>query len=1082
MGGRAAGRTGEKGETRERGVAGAAGEERAAGRPGAPGEAGDTGRLKFALLGPLRAWYRDQELDLGRPQQRALLAVLLDASGRAVAHDVLAEGVWGGGAGPADPRKALQLLVYRLRSAFRPHLDESPIVRVGDGYALRAPGAWVDRGEWRRLLGEAERAGAAAGSVERVAGAAAGSVERVAGAAAGSVERVAGAADGSVERVAGAPAGPCEPVGSALMGSVEPVGSSLAGSARVRELLRAALGLWVGEPLAGVGGPHAEAVRARLGEERLGVLERRLELDVELADRAELTAEAAALCLEHPGRPRLVAVLMRALHRAGRTAEALAVFEDARGDLPPGDRGPDSPAGLQLRILRDDPALLPAPAAQPGPAWQAPRQLPADLPDFTGRGGAVDELAERLAGAGGRAVVVSALDGMGGVGKTSLAVHAARRAAGRFPDGQLFADLRGADRAPREPAAVLAEFLRALGVAAEEVPPGTAERSACYRSALTGRRVLVVLDNAAGPEQVEPLLPGSADCAVLVTSRTRLPGLAGAHHLRIDPLPAAEAAELFTRIAGAERTAAEPGRVEEIVGACGRLPLAVRIAASRLAADPGLSLAALAEGLRDERRLAALDDGERAVEATFALSYHRLVPEAARAFRLLSLPDAPEIALPCAAALLDRTEAEADELLEGLVDLNLLQSPGFGRYGFHDLVRAYARDRAAEEETGAGRTAAAGRLLDFCLATARNADTAARSVDPAEQSLLGTPVTRPGRALATGPDAVRWMREQAAVHAAAVALACADEALPLAQAAELVDKMGSVLFERTQTSVIAALADQVAEAAEARDAHGPQALARYVRGNMLWHVNRYEESRAEIARAVTLCGDGDGDGDTGTGAAARVRAKALLTLAGNARIHGRHAEAAEHAGRAAAAFRELGAERAEGSALGEFAFNAAHTGRLDEARRAAERGARLMSGTGPVSAATGRYYLARVLRLCGDPEGALGHALGAREEFARLQVAVFEAAAGDLAARLHAESGRAALAAEAAEAVLPLARKTSAALEAALLHTLGSSLAVLGRPSQARACLQDAAEVYGRLGITEEEAAVRALLGGLPER
>ncbi|MER5709617.1 BTAD domain-containing putative transcriptional regulator [Streptomyces sp. NPDC002122] len=1033
------------------------------------GDTGDTGKLRFALLGPLRAWYGDEEIDLGRPQQRALLAVLLDASGRAVAHGVLAEGIWGEGAAPTDPRKALQLLVYRLRSAFRPHLAESPIVRVGDGYALRAPGAWVDTAEWRRRVAEAH----------------------------------GGASPGAV-----------------------------------RDVLRDAQRLWAGEPLAGLPGPHAEAVRARLAEERLTVLEQRLELDAELGDRPDLTAEAAALCLEHPHRPRLVAVHMRALHRAGRTAEALAVYEDARASLPPealsgppatkgpgatkgsdttkgpgtayapgaayapgityapdarhapatrpapATPAPGSPAGLQLRILRGDPTLLGDVADGPGeqdvPVWCAPEQLPAGIVDFTGREGAVDALAERLAGAGGRAVVVSALDGMGGVGKTTLAVHAARRAAGRFPDGQLFADLRGADRTPREPAAVLAEFLRALGVAAEDVPPGTAERSACYRSVLTGRRVLVVLDNAAEPEQVEPLLPGSADCAVLVTSRTRLPGLAGAHQLRVDPLPAAEAVELFTRIAGPDRVAAEPGLVEEIVAACGRLPLAVRIAASRVAAGPGTGLAALAEGLRDERRLAALDDGERAVEATFALSYHRLTPEAARAFRFLSLPDAPDIALPCAAALLDRSEAEADELLEGLVDLNLLHSPGFGRYGYHDLVRAYARDRLAEEESGTERSAAAARLLDFCLATARHADTAARSVDPAERSLLDTPVTRAGRPLATGADAVRWMRDQAPVHAAAVALACEDPALPLAQAAELVDKMGSVVFERDRTTVIAGLAERIAGAAAARADRAPQALARYVRGTMLWHLNRYEESRTEITRAVALCEALAEDPDPAAGPATRVWAKALLTLAGNARVHGRHAEAAEHAGRAAEVFRGLGVERAEGSALGEFAFNAAHTGRLAEARRAAERGARLMSGTGPVSAATGRYYLARVLRLCGDPEGALAQATGAREEFTRLQVAVFEAAAGDLAARIHAECGRATLAAEAAEAALPPARKTSVALEAALLHTLGSALVSLGRPRRARACLQDAAELYARLGIADEEEAVRALLDTLP--
>ncbi|WP_037644759.1 AfsR/SARP family transcriptional regulator, partial [Streptomyces exfoliatus] len=230
------------------------------------GDTGDTGKLRFVLLGPLRAWYGDEEIDLGRPQQRALLAVLLDASGRTVAHGVLAEGIWGEGAAPTDPRKALQLLVYRLRSAFRPHLAESPIVRVGDGYALRAPGAWVDTAEWRRRVAEAHD----------------------------------GASPGAV-----------------------------------RDVLRDAQGLWAGEPLAGLPGPHAEAVRARLAEERLTVLEQRLELDAELGDRPDLTAEAAALCLEHPHRPRLVAVHMRALHRAGRTAEALAVYEDARASLPP---------------------------------------------------------------------------------------------------------------------------------------------------------------------------------------------------------------------------------------------------------------------------------------------------------------------------------------------------------------------------------------------------------------------------------------------------------------------------------------------------------------------------------------------------------------------------------------------------------------------------------------------------------------------------------------------------------------------------------------------------------------------------
>ncbi|WP_188296464.1 AfsR/SARP family transcriptional regulator [Streptomyces sp. CBMA156] len=972
------------------------------------GDMGGSG-LRFGLLGPLRAWHGEKELDLGRPQQRAVLAALLTAAGRTVAVPVLVEGVWGGAA-PADPRKAVQLAVSRLRAVLRPYAGDDPqrmpLVRVGDGYALRLPAAEVDTAVWEALLAEAGRL-----------------------------------------RRADAP------------------------PHQVREVLRRAHRLWVGEALAGLPGSHAESVRARLTEQRISAKETELELDAELGDRTDLTAAAASLALEHPGRPRLTAVLMRALYQAGRKAEALAVYEDARASLPPGEEGP---AAVQLRILREDAALLPANATT-GPAepaavtagWQAPDQLPSGLTDFTGRAEEAELLADRLADAGGRAVVVSALDGMGGVGKTTLAVHVARRVRDRFPDGQLFADLRGADRTPPDPGTVLAGFLRDLGVAPGEIPPDTGERSALYRSALAGRRVLVVLDNAAGPGHVEPLLPGSPGCAVLVTSRHRLTGLAGAHQLRLDTLPPGQALDLLTRIVGAERVAAEPGAAEEVVLACGLLPLAVRIVASRLAADPALTLAALADGLRHEHRLAELSDGERTVEASFALSYHRLDAELARAFRLLSLPDTPDVPLPCAAALLDRTEAETGDLLESLVDLNLLHSPRFGRYGFHDLVRAYARARLAAEDGAAERTAATDRLLDFCLATARNADLAARKADQAELSLLDAPVRHPGRPIADGSEAVRWMRDQAEVHAAAIALSCGEPALPLDRAAELADRMGSVLAERAHTTVIADLAERLAGEAGTRGEHGPLALARYLRGSMLWHVNRYAESEREIRRAVDLCTSPAGE---------RVLAKALLTLGGNARIHGRYAEAAEHAGRAAELFRHLGAGRSEGSALGEFAFSCAQTGRLDEAREAAERGAHLMSASGPVSAATGRYYLARVLRLCGDPEAALAHAAGAREEFTALQVTVFAAASGDLAARIHAEAGRWLLAVDAAEAVLPLARRTSAALEAALLRTLGTALTGLGRPSQARACLSDALEVYERLGLAEDSAQVRELL------
>ncbi|MBB5078801.1 DNA-binding SARP family transcriptional activator [Nonomuraea endophytica] len=478
-----------------------------------------------------------------------------------------------------------------------------------------------------------------------------------------------------------------------------------------------ALALWQGEPLAGLDGDYAEAQRARLSEQRLVALEHRLGQDLDEGKHAEVVVELSALAAEHPTRERLRGLLMLALYRAGRQAEAIGVYTDTR-KLLADELGVDpSPelAELYQQIISADPALGRAPArprAAAAPAARhVPRQLPADVADFTGRESEVEAMAAALRPGRSSALVVCAVAGAGGVGKTALAVHVAHRLAGDYPDGQLFVDLRGSGSQPLEVELVLGSLLRALGL--EEAPEELAERAALYRSMLADRRMLVVLDNAAGAGQVRPLLPGSATCGVLVTSRARLIGLSGARQVDLEVLGPVAALRLFARIVGEQRAEAERGAAMDLVAACGFLPLAIRIAAARLAARPNWSVAGMRDRLSDERRrLSELRAGDLAIEATFALGYEQLDEAHARAFRLLAVPDMADVSLRAAAALLDLPEQEAEAVCEALVDVSMLESLSPGRYRFHDLLRVFARSRVDP----AAADAALDRLLDHSAA------------------------------------------------------------------------------------------------------------------------------------------------------------------------------------------------------------------------------------------------------------------------------------------------------------------------------------------------------------------------------
>ncbi|MFB4270856.1 BTAD domain-containing putative transcriptional regulator [Nonomuraea sp. GTA35] len=388
------------------------------------------------------------------------------------------------------------------------------------------------------------------------------------------------------------------------------------------------------------------------------MLEECLELELRLGRHHEIAGELADLVAEHPLRERLCALLMLALHHDGRTAEALEAYRRTRTALVE-ELGLEPGAALRRlehAILTGDDALAP-PASSAGRAAGPvrPRQLPPDVADLTGRDEIAAGMRELLRTApDGTAVTVVAISGQAGVGKTTLAVHVAHAVSGAFPDGQLYADLRGGWQAHRAgPDEVLARFLRALGMAGSEIPRGADERAKEYRSRLAGRRLLVVLDNAADEAQVRPLIPGTPSCAVLVTSRAKLAGLPGARLVELGVLDTSRAVELLGRIAGAGRVAAEAGAARELVRLCGGLPLALRIMGARLVVHGRATIAELARRLADEsRRLDELSYGDLEVRGSLSYSFHRLSPRAKRLLCLLAHLYAPDVSAWTCAALL----------------------------------------------------------------------------------------------------------------------------------------------------------------------------------------------------------------------------------------------------------------------------------------------------------------------------------------------------------------------------------------------------------------------------------------------
>lgn len=663
--------------------------------------------LAVRVLGPVQAFVGDREVALGPPLQRALFTVLAVRSNHVVYRSELIDAVWGERM-PQGAEGGVHTYVAGLRRAFEP------------GRGRRSPGRVIESRDSGYLLR------AAPDAIDLVC------FEKL-------VDLARGAADAG----------------------------NLATAERHYD---EALALFGGTALGGVPGPFAAAQRDRLAELRLGVAEDRIDLLLAQGRHAAMIGDLWTTARRHPLRERPWSQLMLALYRDGRQADALAAFDEARAvcvrelGLDPGP----VLSGLRQRIVVGDPGL--AVARDPGPA-AARRDLPRDVEAFIGRDREMDRVLGLLAGPagpagsagpGGSATVpqlrVFAIDGMAGVGKTSLAVRAAHRLADDYPDGQLYLDLHAhtAGQEPLSAAAALDKLLRAAGVPGEQIPAEAEERAAAWRALLAGRRMLLVLDNAADAAQVRPLLPGSAGSLVLITARRRLAGLQDCEFLSLDVLPDAEAAALFALVAGDARPAAEPEATRAVVRICGNLPLAVHIAAARLRHRAAWSVAHLLDRLCDEeRRLSELRVDDRSVAAAFGLSYGSQAPDGQRVFRLLGLFPGPRFTVPAAAALAGTDVRTADEVLESLVDAHLLDQPAAGRYRFHDLLGVFAARRCREEESDADRHAALRRLLDFYVHSVDNAEELIRPhrLDRAD----GAPQDSPACRFTDRADALAWL-------------------------------------------------------------------------------------------------------------------------------------------------------------------------------------------------------------------------------------------------------------------------------------------------------------------------------------
>jgi DNA-binding SARP family transcriptional activator/tetratricopeptide (TPR) repeat protein len=819
-------------------------------------------------------------------------------------------------------------------------------------------------------------------------------------------------------------------------------------------LLRAALDLWRGPVLAGLGGAVLAREAAGLAERRLGAWEEYAALEVAGGRPADLVEDLRVLVADHPLRERFAGQLMAALHRTGRSDEAAAVYRQLASRLAE-ELGLDP--NPELRRLFEELTTSPPPA-----------QLPAQAYGFTGRRADLRRLDEAAAaGPGGRAVVVSAIAGMAGVGKTALAVHWAHRVRDRYPDGQLYVNLRGyAPTPPVRPVDALGGFLRALGVPGEEVPDDTAAAAARFRKLLAGRRVLVLLDNASSAEQLRPMLPPDGGSLALVTSRDALSTLDGARRVALDVLDRAEAVALLARVLGESRVAAEPEAAATLARRCAYLPLALRIAAANV--PDGESIATYTRRLADGSRLAGLvvdGDEQAAVRAVIGWSYRDLPAGAATALRRLGAHPGREFDAYAVAALVDSDLPEARRLLDILAGAHLVHETAPGRYGMHDLLREYAEERAAEEPGTVLRTALT-RLFDHhCAAVAA----AVSVIAPGER--IRRPATATSLPTMDDPAAASAWLDAELANSVAIVRHAAGNGWPAYATALAVTLWpwfnASARFGAAETVIGHALA----AAAGAADIAGEAALLRQ-RGVLHWQRGRSDDAFADFSRALPVfraAGDRQGQADT------------LLNLGGLHVRWSRTEEALDHFGAALALYRETGNRTREGRALGNLGIAYWQLGRYAEAQRTYEQALKLCrSIDDSAGAASTLDSLGNIHAQQGRYDEALGYHHDALVVLRGLGDTAAEASALDNLGRTCLRGGRYPDAVDYFAQALDAARKTGdRGVEASTLDNLGAVLHRLGRDEESADRYRKALAVAGQIGDRGREASVRNGLGEL---
>ncbi|WP_405657130.1 BTAD domain-containing putative transcriptional regulator [Streptomyces sp. NBC_00079] len=882
--------------------------------------------VRFAVLGSVKVWRRGAELPLGPPKQRALLALLLLHAGETVGLSQIVDVLWHG-----DPPNSAVNVVHRhigsLRKLLEPDLPPrapgAVLVRRAGGYGIDADATTLDLPRFRELLARARDA----------------------------------TDDGEVSAAA--------------------------------ELYTQALSLWRGEAAQGVSPDiRVHPLFSAVDSEHLAALREGADLMLALGTPAPVLPLLQRAIAQYPLDEAVHARLIQALARTGRQAEAFGLFQEMSLRLKnelgiePGRELRLAHASLlrsseQAATPKDErreapPAENPAPPN--APATVRPTQLPLDLRTFVGRRdelaritSALDKLDEASATS---SAVINTIEGMAGVGKTTLAVHLAHRLAPRFPDGQLYVNLRGFDASgPCVTAAeALRSFLIALGVSARHLPADLDSQMALYRSILADRRVLIVLDNARDSQHVRPLLPGSCTCLVVITSRTQLRGLVATHGaapLILGPLSEAESREVLARHLGQDRTAAEPEAVDAIVEFCHRLPLALAVIAARAATLPGFSLASIAAELRadhDSLDAFADDDPYTDLRTVFSWSLDGLGPEAARLLRLLSLHPGPDLSASAAASLAALPPRRTTTLLAKLADAHLMIRPLPNRFVFHDMLKIYASEQLQDHDDADTRAAAVRRLLDHYVHGAHAATTAltpdridAAPDAPAEPGVELEPLTDPASAAA-------WLERELPVLLATVERAGStgypDRAWLLAQTLELyLDRRG-----RWQDQIdIQSIAVDAALALQDRRR---EAKARRALGFAYGRLAQDDRAHTELQEAMALF---TGLGDQG-GQARTHRSLAFL-----ANVRDDHDAALRHYAQALDLYRAVGNCTGQALVLNETGWTHILNGAYQQAVAVCAKAVALHQGSGDATGEAAAW----------DSLGYAHHHLGHHEEALR---------------------------------------------------------------------------------------------------